>query len=203
MNEKHKRKSIRLKGYDYSQAGLYFVTIDVKELTCLFGVIENGSMVLNDAGKMIEIEWLKLTGRFPNIRLHESVVMPNHFHGIIEILDIWKTSDNQWLMSGDKIKTISKAEELQIIGQTQDPKLANNNSKNKRLGDMVGAFQSITTVEYIRGVKDFGWKRFNGKLWHRNYWEHIIRSRSSYLNISRYILNNPAKWKEDRFFRDR
>ena len=52
--EKHKRKSIRLKGYDYSQAGLYFITICVKNRACLFGNIENGKMILNDAGKIIE-----------------------------------------------------------------------------------------------------------------------------------------------------
>lgn len=201
--QKHKRKSIRLKGYDYSQAGLYFVTIDVKGLTCLFGAVENGIMHLNEAGKMIDREWLKLPERFPNIKLHESVVMPNHFHGIIEILDVWKTSDNKWLMSGDNFKVLTNKEEMQVLVQTQNLQQTKKTPMKKRLGDIVGAFQSITTVEYIRGVKNFGWKRFNGKLWHRNYWEHIIRSHPSYLNISNYTMNNPAKWKEDRFFREK
>jgi len=64
---------------------------------------------------------------------------------------------------------------------------------------MVGAFQSITTVEYIRGVKHHGWKRFNKKLWQRNYWENIIRNESSYHRIANYINNNPANWKDDKF----
>jgi len=65
---------------------------------------------------------------------------------------------------------------------------------------MVGAFQSIVTVEYIRGVKTLGWHPFNGKLWQRNYWEHIIRDEQSYKHISDYIINNPSKWAEDKLY---
>ena len=82
----HNRKSIRLKGYDYSQAGLYFITICVQNRECLFGKIGNDKIKLNDAGKMIETQWLNLKNRFPNIELHEYIVMPNHFHGILEIV---------------------------------------------------------------------------------------------------------------------
>src|SRR5215210_2961095 len=84
--EIHKRRSIRLKGYDYSQEGLYFITICVQNRKCLFGKIENDEMILNDAGQMVQTEWEKLTERFNNIELHEFVVMPNHFHGILEIV---------------------------------------------------------------------------------------------------------------------
>lgn len=66
---------------------------------------------------------------------------------------------------------------------------------------MVGAFQSIVTVEYIRGVKTLGWTPFNGKLWQRNYYEIIIRDEQSYHRISNYIINNPAKWDDDKFFK--
>lgn len=83
---KHHRRSVRLKGYDYSQTGLYYITICVQNRACLFGKIENGNMILNDAGHMIENEWLKLTERFKNIVLHEYVIMPNHFHAILEIV---------------------------------------------------------------------------------------------------------------------
>lgn len=155
--KKDRRRSIRLKNYDYSQAGLYFLTICVRNKHCLFGQVENGKMILNDAGKMIENEWLKIPDLFPNTNLEEYVVMPNHFHAILEIV----------------------------------------NQNEKRLGDMVGAFQSITTVEYIRGVKKYGWKRFDRKLWQRNYWEHIIRGWNAYSNISNYIIENPSKWKND------
>ena len=128
---KHHRRSIRLKGYDYSKAGLYFITINTQNRACLFGTIENGEMILNDAGMMVENEWLKLSGT------------------------------------------------------------------GKTVGDMVGAFESITMVEYIRGVKTNNWQLFNKKLWQCNYHEHIIRNEQSYIKISEYIVNNPANWDND------
>lgn len=167
---KHHRRSIRLKGYDYSQSGLYFITICVKNNACLFGEIANGVMMLNDAGKMVEIEWPKLLDRFKNIELHEYVVMPNHFHAILE-----------------------------IVGATLVAAQNEDETVKKTVGDMVGAFQSIVTVEYIRGVKNNDWQPFDGKLWHRNYWEHIIRNEQSHQTISEYIINNPLKWDGDKF----
>jgi putative transposase len=80
----HHRRSIRLKGYDYSQAGLYFITICVKNWECLYGHISNGEMILNDAGKMVEKWYYELENKFPDIRCDEMIVMPNHFHCIIE-----------------------------------------------------------------------------------------------------------------------
>jgi len=82
----HHRKSIRLKNYDYSRAGLYFITVCIENRYCLFGHIANDSMILNDAGNMIAGQWNELNNRFPSIALHEYVVMPNHFHGIIEFV---------------------------------------------------------------------------------------------------------------------
>ena len=83
----HHRRSIRLKGYDYSQAGLYFITICIQNRACLLGKIINGEMNLNEAGTMVKNEWFKLPKRFSNIKLHENIVMPNHFHAILEITD--------------------------------------------------------------------------------------------------------------------
>ena len=82
----HDRKSIRLKGYDYSREGLYFLTICTQNRACLFGEIVGGKMILNDAGNMVVNEWAQLPHRFTNIRLHEYVTMPNHFHAILEIV---------------------------------------------------------------------------------------------------------------------
>lgn len=83
--QKHHRHSIRLKDYDYSQAGAYYVTIDVQNRECLFGEIVNDEMVLNDAGKMIIEQWNALLERFLNIELDVYQIMPNHFHGIIVV----------------------------------------------------------------------------------------------------------------------
>ena len=84
----HHRRSIRLKGYDYSQAGLYFITICVKDRQCLFGGIENGEMILNDAGRMITKWYNELENKFPDKKCHEMVVMPNHFHCIIQAVPV-------------------------------------------------------------------------------------------------------------------
>ncbi|MFK8009815.1 MAG: transposase [Saprospiraceae bacterium] len=167
--KKHHRRSIRLKDYDYSQEGLYFITICVQNKVCLFGKIEEGKMIFNSAGEMIEKEWLKIPERFPNTILHEYVVMPNHFHAIIEIL-------NDQIEHGEKLQTIASS-----------------------MGDIIGAFKSIVTNEYIQGVKKLDWKPFNKRLLQRNYWEHIIRNTNSFLTISNYIKENPVNWKHDKF----
>ena len=195
----HHRRSIRLRGYDYSQAGLYFVTICVQKKACLFGKIVVGkgaqnidapTKELNDAGKMVETEWLKLPDRFKNIKLHDYVVMPNHFHAILEI--VGTTAGATLLVAPNKTNDHE-------IGQPQGF-APDNNITGKTIGDMMDAFKSITTVEYIRGVKMLGWKPFNCKMWQRNYWDHIIRNEQSYQRISDYIINNPANWKGDKFF---
>jgi putative transposase len=81
--EKHRRRSMRLKGYDYSQAGAYFVTICTQGRACLFGEVIDGEMRLNDAGRMVVAEWERLPALFPNVVLDAFVVMPNHIHGIV------------------------------------------------------------------------------------------------------------------------
>ena len=176
----HHRKSIRLKGYDYTQAGLYFITICTQKRAFLFGNIMDGEMLLNDAGIMVENQWLKLPNRFQNIQLHEYVVMPNHFHAILEIVGV----------------TLVVAQNNNEYQKGQPQGIA---PTGKTIGNMIGAFQSIVTVEYIRGVKTLGWQPFDGKLWQRNYWEHIIRNDNEYQRISNYIINNPLNWKNDKF----
>jgi len=85
--EIHHRRSIRLQGYDYAQAGMYFLTICAHDHTCLFGEIVDGVMVLNDAGTIVRNAWTWLAEQYDYIALDECIVMPNHFHGILEIRD--------------------------------------------------------------------------------------------------------------------
>jgi len=194
---KHKRKSIRLKGYDYSQAGLYFITICVQNRACLLGNIIDGKMNLNDAGVMVENEWLALVKRFSNIKLHEYIVMPNHFHAILEITDD--------PVGATLVVAPNNAVDQQLRGypswvpQRRPQRISQSVMANKKtLGNMVGAFQSITTNEYIREVKNNNWQRFDKKLWQRNYWEHIIKNESDYNRIANYIIENPVKWERDK-----
>jgi len=88
MTDLPQRKSIRLKNYDYSSSGWYFVTICTQNRKCLFGNIvgvglSDPSMILNDVGKMVNQWWLKMQKRFKNVTLDEYKIMPNHVHGII------------------------------------------------------------------------------------------------------------------------
>jgi len=84
----YNRRSIRLKGYNYSQSGLYFVTICTFKKQCIFGDIENGKMVLSSEGIVVGQCWNEIPEHFPNVVLHDFVIMPNHIHGIIEITDV-------------------------------------------------------------------------------------------------------------------
>ncbi len=191
------RQTIRLKGYDYSQAGLYFITICCQDKACLFGKISDEEMILNDAGKMIKSQWFALTDRFKNIELHEFAVMPNHFHGILQITTavgaplVGAQLDNV----GAQLNNVAGLDDGDNAGRPQG-----HAPTGKTLGDMVDAFKSVTTLEYIRGVKNCKWETFNGKMWQRNYYEHIIRNEQSHQNISDYIINNTAKWKDDKFY---
>ena len=222
--KKHHRRSIRLKGYDYSRKGMYFITLNVKNGWCLFGHIKDKKMILNPAGKVVAEEWLKILARFPNIRLHEYVVMPNHFHALLEIVFpsnemvktpiekndeiIDNTIDNKTDNTTDNTTVGATLVVAQTIDEGQPRGLPRqlprqidqtDEKKNKTIGDMVGAYKSIVTNEYIIGVKNDNWERFDKKLWQRNYYESIIRSERSYYIVSNYIRNNPAKWDEDMF----
>ncbi len=220
----HHRKSIRLKGYDYSRKGLYFVTICCKNRASLFGKIESGEMFLNDAGKMIEKWYFELENKFPDIKCHEMIVMPNHIHFIVENTgDIAAVQanlnirpeyedlranlsvhpDNDNVRSNLSVRPDDIGQTHNNIGQTH--RSAPTETSEQIFGEHIGSplhrviqwFKTMTTNEYIRGVKNLGWEPFDKNLWQRNYWEHIIRNENSYQNISNYIINNPSKWNED------
>ncbi len=195
----HHRRSIRLQGYDYSQAGLYFITICVHNREWLFGNVLNGVMILNDAGQMVEKWYYELKNKFGDIKCDEMVVMPNHFHCIIENVgtvgaDLRVCPDNdqngQNVENGQSHRIAPTGEPLPILGE----------HVGSPLQTVVQWFKTMTTNEYIRGVKNLGWQPFDGKMWQRNYYEHIIRNEQSYETISNYIINNPAKWEEDKFY---
>ncbi len=181
----HHRRSIRLQGYDYSRAGLYFVTICTRDRLCLFGKIQNGKMILNDAGTMIERQWQELINHFEKNKLHEFIVMPNHFHGIIEFPVGVPLVGTQNVFGGTR-------DVPQTTGQPQ--------GIAPTVGNVVGAFKSLSTNEYIRNVKKNDWQPFNKKLWQRNFYEHIVRDHGSYRQIAEYIQTNPLQWQEDKYY---
>ncbi len=169
----HHRRSIRLPCYDYSQEGWYFVTICTQNRLCLFGEIMKGRMQLNKAGLMTEAWWKKLADKFPNVQIDEYVVMPNHFHGIIIV----------------GAAPCGRPDDRSESGQPH--RVA------PTVGDVVNWFKTMTTNQYIRGVRRNSWKPFFKKLWQRNYYEHIIRNEKELNHFHQYIANNPANWQSD------
>ena len=175
----HHRRSIRLKGYDYSQAGAYFITICCENRGCRFGKIENGEMLLNEFGQIAHNEWMKLAERFENFELDVFQIMPNHIHGIIALNTVGATLavaqknvvNNYDLRAGASPATVS---------------------------DIVGAYKSLVANGCLEIYKLKN--ESMGKLWQRNYHEHVIRNEQSYYTISNYIIDNPAKWNEDKFY---
>lgn len=185
--EKHHRRSIRLPEYDYSQAGAYYVTIVAWQREPLFGEVVNGEMKLNRYGKIVQAEWLELPKRLEFVALGVFMVMPNHFHGIVFLLDV----------VGATRPGLTKAHfgKISLPHETTDGMNGSplpRGPQPKSLGAIMAQFKSRVTKRL--------WKTpsLNGTpIWQRNYWEHIIRNEQDLKNKSDYIESNPMLWDED------
>ena len=180
MFDKH-RRSIRLEKYNYSNNGWYFITVCTQNRECLFGNVINGQMILNNIGIIFKKLWNKIPERFNMVELDEFQIMPNHIHGIIIIVG---AGFMPALIPKIKRATTRVAPTTTIVPTT--------------VGDIIGAFKSLTTHEYIMNVKNHKWPPFEKRLWQRNYYEHIIRNEYSLNKIRQYIRDNPKNWNEDR-----
>jgi len=170
----HHRQSMRLRNFDYSAEGAYFVTICTRERECLFGDIVHGAMVLNEAGRIIAETWQTLPDRFPQVVLGEHVIMPNHLHCIVCIVGAPLAAPD---------------------GENPDSKQGAASSA-PTLGKIIRAFKSISAIEVNRILE-----RNGQPLWQRNYYERIVRSDKELNAIREYIRNNPDNWKNDEDFR--
>jgi len=166
---KYNRCSLRLKHYDYTRAGYYFITVCAQNREHLFGEIVDGVMDLNVVREMVESWYMKLEEKFPNVRNHEIVIMPNHIHFIMEI--------------------------IQPVGA--DP-CVRPIYDDISLGDVVQWFKTMTTNNtYIKMVKNGTLPPFNKRIWQRNYYEHVIRDEADYERVATYTMNNPTTWHKD------
>ncbi len=184
--EKHHRRSIRLRGYDYSQAGAYFVTICAQDHATLFGRVREGKAVLNDPGRMVVSWWEKLAANFPSCKADAFVVMPNHIHGIIVIRDDPAMDGRE---GGEHMRGRRGGGAHMGAPLRADARPA--------LGRIVQWFKTMSTNAYIRGVDEHGWEPYADRLWQRNYYEHIIRDEEDLSRIREYIENNPRAWEDD------
>lgn len=188
--EKHHRRSIRLKGYDYSQPGAYFVTIVTHNRVCLFGEVVNGDMQLNRYGEIVQHAWFDLPRHYPYVRLGAFCVMPNHIHAIIIMVD-----DNHDDDGNDDVGA----------GLRPAPTWASPADCGAIPGDDGAAPPRHPLPEIVRALKSFSARRINdirqtpgAPVWQRNYYDRIIRNAMKYNRIRHYIETNPARWMNDR-----
>lgn len=207
FNNKYRIPSSRLASWDYSHPGFYFITICTKNRKHFFGEIKNDEMYLNETGIIADKCWAEIPDHFQNTTLGEFVVMPNHIHGIIIIDGSVETGH---ALSVDKNKTGTDLENRDLeIPVLQNPVLPNetghalslpiqthfrfrNQGKNT-ISAMVGSFKSAVT-KLSRPVNP-------GFEWQTRFHDHIVRSHDDFLRISNYILNNPANWNSDKFYK--
>lgn len=174
----YKRKSIRLKDWDYASEGAYYVTLCSEGMVHVFGKVVNEKMMLNHLGGIVEEEWLRTAVLRNNVVIDEFIIMPNHIHGIIMILE--------------------------NFGQKE---ILQNISKNNGRGELIFApmrdlkSPSQTLGSIIRGFKSSSTKRINKirntpstRMWQRNYYERIIRDHRELDKFRKYILENPVRW---------
>jgi len=181
--EKHHRRSIRLPGYDYASAGMYFITLCCYQRQCLFGNIQDGEMHLNPLGQIVATEWLKTPQIRPNFGLDEWVIMPNHIHGIVTI-DL----PNPPHPVGAHSRAPMPRAPLPDISRRHG--IAHRRPKS--LSSFIAGFKSATTRQINSQRNASG-----TPLWQRDFYEHIIRDETSLRQIQQYIQNNPTSWQND------
>ncbi|OGQ81235.1 MAG: transposase [Deltaproteobacteria bacterium RIFCSPLOWO2_12_FULL_60_19] len=166
--EKHHRRSIRIRGYDYLQGGMYFVTICTRDRESLFGEVVDGGMRLNPCGEIARICWAEIPEHFPHAVLDLFVVMPNHIHGIVVV-------------------GARHAVPLQSSPECFGKPIAGS------IPTVVRSFKSAVAkrVNALRGTPGI-------PVWQRNYYEHVVRDEESLNRIRQYVADNPTRWAFDR-----
>jgi REP element-mobilizing transposase RayT len=175
------RRSVRLKGYNYSQPGAYFITICTKDKIRILGNVEGEKVIYSPIGKIAEECWLNIPNHFPDIELDQWIIMPNHIHGIIFILD-----------AGRGVQLNAPTVPSTSSNVNPNPSLSSSNRFSKispskgSLAVIIRTYKAAVTRECRQiGQNDFGWQR--------GYYDRIIRSKKELDHIRRYIEENPLK----------
>ncbi len=164
------RRSTRLKGYDYSTPGAYYITACTRNRRLLFGRVENEEMVANRIGAIVEGCWKKLPDHFGNVVLDAFVLMPNHIHGVI-------------IIEGGPTDVGVDFKSALAPGVT---------AKRRALPEIVRALKVFSTrrINEIRASP-------GTKVWQRGFYDHVIRNETELGRVRTYIMDNPRKWAED------
>ena len=187
-----KRRSIRLPGYDYAQAGAYFVTLVTHGRACLFGEIVDGVMRLNRRGLAAQDELHRLEQRFPNLHLDACVIMPNHIHAILIIHAVGATHPPSITVGATHPPSITVGATHPLPEEARNslngsPLPAPHGPPPGSLGAYIGQFKSRLTKRL----------KYPMPVWQRNYYEHIIRDNEELNHIRAYIQDNPLLWEQD------
>lgn len=179
----HERRTIRLSGYDYGQPGAYFVTVCTYQRVCVFGEVAGDVMHRNALGEIVYEEWLRTAVVRSNVTVGpgDIVVMPNHVHGIITIAGRGRPHDDDPWRGPDLRRDAGVPHQTGPRGPAPGS-----------IGAIVGQLKSVTTrrVNAFRGTP-------GGRLWQRNYYEHVVRDRAALARIRLYIADNPVRWADD------
>jgi REP element-mobilizing transposase RayT len=194
----HHRRSIRLREYDYRNAGAYFVTICSFQRECLFGEVVDGEMRLNPLGMAVDACWRSITNHFSNVQLDEFVIMPNHFHAILDITTPESDEANVGAKqgssaspgSGDNGNNDDDCNKGEAGGSFASP--LRDGTVSGSLSAVIQNFKSVSTRKINKMRNNPGCPA-----WQRNYYEHVIRNETDLANIRQYIVNNPLKWDLD------
>ncbi len=189
---KYRSESHRLKDWNYAIPSVYFITICTQEKLYLFGEIKEGILILNENGIIVENEINKSIDIRKNMVFHNYVIMPNHVHFLIEILNV----DTQDVDTQD-VDTHSSA-----YNNNNKTNIDNNTIHThsraylrlmpKSISSFVAIFKSVTTKQ----INDLR-KTPHEKIWQNNYHDHIVRDENSFNHIATYIDNNPLNWEID------
>lgn len=185
------RKHIRLRNFDYSSAGQYFITICTKERECFFGKIENEKMLLNDIGNITNEYFLEISKHFSNALLDEFITMPNHVHCILELNGDVGTRHVVSLPD----KTGNTVGTSHVMSLHQQP-------QKNRFGQSIPGSVSVIMQQFKSSVKRWCNKNSHEYFqWQSRFHDHVIRDTDEYHRIKQYIINNPANWNSDKFYK--
>ena len=186
--EIHHRRSIRLRDYDYATPGMYFLTLCTQHREPWLGEIIDGKFDPTEDGKIAIAAWQSLPQRFPNIRLDVFVAMPNHVHGILEIVDKSPRAGREMVVGAGREMVVGAGREM-VVGAGR----GNPAPTVMGLGNVVAYFKYQTTKTINQKSGQAG-----RRIWQRNYWERVVRHDDELTNFRNYIVTNPQCWNRDR-----
>lgn len=180
---KKRKNSLRLNNYNYSWAGAYFITICSYKKESLFGKISDHSMQLNNFGKIVQKCWNQIPAKYKNVKIGDFVIMPNHIHCIIWIVEaIHESPETKQTIHESPYKN-GVIRELPLRGER----------RKMLLSKIIGRFK-MNSSKLINNIRNSA----GSHIWQRGYYDHIIRNDEDLNNIKQYIQNNPQNWDKDK-----